>query len=209
MKFYLVIYILSSAILLTLSQGCKKSHPPSPAVKPIEKFSKHPLAYVGLSVGKYLIYKDSATLALDSVIVTTSNLTFLDNPGGAFDPAYSREIFNLVLTKFTGVSQTEWFNGTAVADLNSYMSSDTLSLALLENGGLAFFLSESDQPNYSITIEGKTYLNVVVSDSDDGLAITDPNYRRAIYYWAKGIGIIKRSITTGSSVQTYTLLRNN
>ena len=38
---------------------------------------------------------------------------------------------------------------------------------------------------------------------------SSPDYRRAVTYWAKGVGIIKRTQTMSSDTKTYVLIRNN
>lgn len=71
-------------------------------------------------------------------------------------------------------------------------------------------MTDADQPNLTITVEGKIYNNVVVTINENGLDISNPAYQKTVYYWANGVGIIKRTtITTGGVAKTYTLLRNN
>ncbi len=62
----------------------------------------------------------------------------------------------------------------------------------------------------SITIEGKNYSSVIKGSSENVSDINDPDDEKRTFYWAKGIGIIKREIvTTGGVVKTHLLLRYN
>ena len=63
----------------------------------------------------------------------------------------------------------------------------------------------------SMTIEGKTYTNVISGGIDNTyMDINAPNYFKRTFYWAKGVGIVKRVIiTTGGAIKTHTLLRHN
>ena len=85
-----------------------------------------------------------------------------------------------------------------------------VTLDKFANSYTTFYLGEDDPTNYSMIIEGKTYNNVVTTVYDRNLDINHPDYLKETYYWAKGIGIIKRElITTGGAVKTARLLRNN
>jgi len=214
MKYHRVTIFLIIGMLFILFQSCKKDNSTDKSQYSI-KFSKRALAYVKLTEGKYLIYKDSATSQLDSVIVTTSKLgsTYLPNSPGWFggtNPAFNVESFQLVLTKFDGTSQTEWFNGTTIAE--SAIEADTAAtLYLMESDTIfAFIMSGVGKPDLSVTIEGKTYNNVLEYTIANATEINAPHYKKKIYFWAKSVGIIKRTIiTTGGRVKTYTLIRNN
>lgn len=207
-----------------LITSCKKESPQSIWQF---SFSGHALEYVQLPVGKYFIYKDSANSQLDSVIVTTSKLENIFVPkdpstlSGLFldgNPAHFYEEYNLTLTKVDNNQQTEWFKG--IASLHSAINSfnlpkpcDTVAVSMSsklgqENFFGVFYCSESNHPNLSMTIEGKTYNNVVEYIHENYLNTTDPDYKKVIYYWVKSIGIIKRTVIHGSSIKTYTLVRN-
>lgn len=77
-----------------------------------------------------------------------------------------------------------------------------------ENGLTAFYLPHNVSPTFSIIVEGILYEQVVITtDEQGGPNINDSNYIKTINYWAKGKGIIKRTIIkTGAVVQTYTVL---
>ncbi len=131
--------------------------------------------------------------------------------GEFLDIPFYYETFNLKLSKFSGMSQSEWFSGSASSSPGYDLINLTTSVNLLESDNtLAFYMKSTDQPNLTITIEGKTYNNVVVTNYFNGASIDNAYYKKTIYYWAKGVGIIKRTtITMGGAVKTYTLLRNN
>ena len=222
-----------SLLLFTIAasfcfQGCKKTTVQQPNHY---SFSRHVLEYVHLPLGKYLIYKDSASSQQDSVVVTTSKLEnkFVPAFGGTsvnlWIDSYSEyfyEVFHLVLTKYNGSQPSNWF---VVSDSLNYGSSgglfggplppatsDTFGVNLFELQGnyllSAFYCLNSQYSNLSMNIEGKTYNNIIETISVSGNP-TDPYYVKTIYYWAKPVGIIKRTIINGSSIKTYTLLRNN
>ena len=212
---------LASLIILS---SCKKDSPkeePASSTRLTDstKFSRDALAYVQLTPGSYFIYKDSTTSSQDSVVVTTSLLDTLYFPGSydflfTYKP-HTQEKFDLVLTKFTDSDQVEWFNGHADAfcdGLGINNNCDSAAVDLMEGGLFAFEgFGYSYPSNLSVAIERRTYNNVIIHDSwTPTLDINDPQYVHNIYYWAKGVGIIKRTnITTGGAVKTYTLLRNN
>ena len=195
-------------------QSCKKDNSANEA-QYLVKFSRRALPYVVLTEGKYFIYKDSATSQLDSVIVTTSKMgsTYLPNSPGWFggtNSAFNVESFHLVLIKFDGTSQTEWFNGTTFAE-PALVADTAATLYLMESDDLfAFIMSGVGVPDLSVTIEGKTYNNVEDFTIANGIDINADYYKKKIYFWARSVGIIKRTIiTTGGRVKTYTLIRNN
>lgn len=205
--------LILQVVILSTFIACKKDK--TATAKYQLSFSHRALEYVQLTEGKYLIYKDSATSQSDSVVVTKSKLETLFEPGqnGDLNPPYNYEKFSLVLTKYNTTTATEWFNGNARLVLYPlpYVSSDTGAVSLYEQDGTpAFFFSESSQSNLTMTVEGKIYNNVVVTENNSGVDINHPAYKVTAYYWAKGAGIIKRRIiTTGGVIKTYTLLRNN
>lgn len=203
---------ITQIILLAIFTGCKKN---DTDVNYSLSFSRRALEYVKLTEGKYLIYKDSATAALDSVVVTKSKLETYLQPKipGYLTPAYYHENFVLELTKYMGSASSEWFYGNASLVLATmpFASSDTEAVRLYgQYGSPDFIFSASSQSNLSLLVEGVTYNNVVETISDAGVDINHPAYHYDTYYWAKGIGIIKRrEITTGGTIKTYTLLRHN
>ncbi len=211
-----------------LFQGCKKMTVQQPNQF---SFSRHALEYVQLPLSKYLIYKDSASAQLDSVIVSTSKLENIYVPAYGGTSAqlwldsyseYYYEAYHLVLSKYNGnIWSGNWFVGDD-GSLNYGQSGglfgqtvppgNTFSVHLLEKQGnnflTAFYCDNNQYSNLSMNIEGKTYNNVIENISEFGNP-TDPDYIKTINCWAKPVGIIKRTIISGSSIKTYTLLRNN
>ena len=208
-------------------QGCKKMEVAVPKTDQFS-FSRHALEYVQLPLGKYLIYKDSASGQLDSVVVTTSNLENLYVPsyGGSpsalwldFYSAYYHDVFHLILSKYIGNQSSNWFigNGDAHYDHGGNLFAsygtpgDTLAVDLRNQDGFDVFYSfNSEYSNLSMNIEGKTYSNIIVTYSGTYfLNPSDPGYQVFVTYWAKPVGIIKRTMRNANSIKTYTLLRNN
>ncbi|MEO8769077.1 MAG: hypothetical protein ABI402_03300 [Ferruginibacter sp.] len=187
-------------------------------------FSRHALDYVNLTEGKYFIYKDSVTSLIDSMIATESKLesTFVPKVKLTFDyttwdetPAHYYEKYSLTLTKFTGNVQTAWFRaGAETIFRKPYTSSDTIEVELNELSPFSnalFKFSETNGPGISIVIEGKTYNDVFIATTDNGVQdTTSQYYTKDIFYWAKGIGLIKWQTFSGANVaKNYVLLRNN
>lgn len=217
-----ILFAISITTLLIAS--CKKNNADTPAA-PIEvKFSAEALAYVQLPLYKYFIYKDSATAALDSVVVTQSNLERILMP--KYDcgnqqwcwniPAYYYQNFSLSLTKFTATSQELWFTGSATSQpFSTFLIAASDTSVLYFSGTFFYPLVSNYQGIYtsenflgSFIVEGKTYNNVLQFINVNTLNTSDPIYKRTNYYWAKSIGIIKREVTTGSAVKTDLLVRN-
>ncbi len=223
MKYYNLALVFVCFIACLALNGCSKEHPKKEDYK--LSFSAKALSYVQLQVGKYLIYEDSATLQLDSVVVTESKIEEFYSPdipltwdyGTWFnDPAFYGQQFSLVLTKYDGVSQTEWLQGSAATSFPSfvpYKSSDTIALSLYghdaDTTSALFYLSENMPTDQSLIVEGISYHNVAVTSISNLYDAGSPYYENRTYYWAKGIGLIRsRSITPGN-VKTYNLLRHN
>lgn len=209
MKNYFLICMVSLLII-----SCKKSKEPEIPILNYA-FSKQALEYVMLKEGSYYIYKDSASGSLDSIIVKQSILEkkYMAATIGSWSnsPAYTMETFTLKLEHV--LPSYVWFNGTANAAINSWLgpSSDTLGVYLYNNsGGASFYQSHSQINTLSITIEGKTYNNVNSQSFTNGLLPSNPAYNSELYYWAKGYGIIKRTIIKGPNgvPKTALLIRN-
>lgn len=224
------IILLSVVTLLCIS--CKKNvNEPGPIQI---NFSKEALTYVYMPPNKYYIYKDSATGETDSVMVTQSEVDRILAPAQTYNilgfpghqPAFYYQSFSLLLSKINGSSSSDWFYGIAKANLGYFSSSNTDSagLMLLERNRSAnadklyVFNSFSLASGFgntvfpSLTIEGKVYSDVIRVTNNNGYTPSISGYSQfylaTIYYWAKGIGIIKRSLITASSTKTWTLVRN-
>lgn len=170
---------------------------------------------------------------LDSVKVTQIKITKEFQPaysgqsqfGPIHSPAYYYQNFSLLLTSYSGASEKDWFYGVAksiMPGLEYYNNSDSAVLSLLEKDrttdhiiNYAFFYplinfyspQEKISAIPSIIVEGKNYSNVELYSNSNRIDTTDANFLRTTYYWAKGIGIIKREIKTSNSIKTYLLMR--
>ena len=209
--------LYTSVVAILISAGCNKRYDgPGPRGPIIVNFSPSSLEYVQLTPGKYLVYKDSASGSLDSVLVTRSEISFISHPAtpyrGLFDPgspASSVYFMKLTLTKFSGISQNVWFDGYAQA--GSPTDDAIADMYELDSTGSGIHSNIiTEPPISSITIETKTYSEVIKSVAVTAVDSNDPAYNQTTLYWAKKIGIIKRTIiTTGGAIKTYNLIRNN
>jgi len=150
-------------------------------------------------------------------------------------PDYYYETFSLTLSTYNNGSQQDWF--TSYDENSRYESSiysDVDSSIILQenrrpgdnsyptvfnyNDAAFKYLTdlvngESNLKFYGIakipalTIEGNTYANVIRIIQNYS-TYANPNPNLSEYYWAKGIGIIKRTVRTPTSTKTWTLLRH-
>lgn len=203
--------------------SCKKEKVPVP-IKFELRFSRNALSYVNIPVGRYFIYKDSASLQLDSVVVMNTKLQVFDKPGvfsgnwledwlGIGTPAiFSSEKFDIQLSSWKNGLISDWL--TASCQLNTYYLSapvnDTSAVSLRIQKNMVFYQTHTGTKTYNITLEGKVYTDVNITNDNNGLEKTNPFYYESTYYWAKGIGVIKRTIKDGvKPEQTVYLVRNN
>ena len=198
------------------------------------KLNPAALEFVQLPLNRYFIYKDSATGSVDSVIVTKSIIENIfhagtsPNPGSTWNygtPDYYYEKYTLELKKIAGSPAQDWFNGFARCG-DSYTNLDFVMMGnppvfTETNFSLSnqqFQLSAFLYPftTYGVntyifismlTIEGTTYTGVHRFIASNGLQPSEPNYQENIFYWVKGIGIIKKEIRTFNSVKTSLLVR--
>ncbi len=216
-KNYIIVFFLFSFLFW----NCKKTSRDDRSDGTIQlRLSTEGLAYAQLGLGKYFIYKDSANGHLDSVVVTKSSLENTFSPAvvanGLTYPAYNSEVFSLTLTKFDAGVQTVWgtdFKGQ-VAPCCPSVSMDNLPFDIHDTSGLLSFrypectcgLSKAIS---SMTVDGKVYDNVYQVIGENGISPSSPGFVKVVTYWAKGVGIIKRTRTTGSAIQTQFLFRHN
>ena len=225
----IIFYCLTASVLLLAS--CKKTglsdvSTLSGYVNPntvIVHFNQEVLDYIQLPVNRYFIYKDSATGSIDSVKVTQSVIETEFSPatsGYPGSPALYTDVYKLTLTKFQTLPPTNqpWFQGTARC-----ASFAGLVSAIFIDSNINFLSGQSNLPAFqhpftsygsyyytyiaTLTIEGTTYSAVHCFSSSNGLSSTDINYQASLFYWVKGIGIIKKEIRTYNSVKTSLLLR--
>lgn len=172
-------------------------------------FSRNALQYVNIPVGKYFIYQTPGFAIVDSVIVVSTLLDtvkFPRNNNTGF-PEHNIERFSLKMNKYVNPigpggapSITEWLKATTLPQASSpYDSSSTadvkLELTGLYAGQTVFYGTHNLSGTQTLVVEGVTYNGVIKTESDNGLPVSDANYRKNTVYWAKDIGIIKR-ITT-------------
>lgn len=222
-------YSLTVSILLLAS--CEKTDLTdvlsfSGSVNPntvIKHFYQPVLDYIQLPVNRYFIYKDSATGSIDSVKVTQSVIETNFYPatsGFLGSPALNTDVYKLTLTKFQALPPTNqpWFKGIAscvsfpgfvtatIIDSNINFANEQPTIPAFWH---PFTSSGSNQYSYipTLIIEGIIYTAVHSFSSSNGLPLTDTNYQASIFYWVKGIGIIKKEIKTFNSVKTSLLVR--
>jgi len=160
--------------------------------------SKDGLAYIQFNVGKYFIYKDSVANKTDSVVVTQSILQTYKGVYSDVHTTYTGQKYTIVETEIDPGSTTVWLSATA--DGEGFPT--VLLYSTGKNGNYLFY--ETLAPHIPVmVVEGKTYTDVNVTYSSIGAAPL------SYYYWAKGVGLIKRIETIGSVTNTYTLLRGN
>ncbi|GEO11085.1 hypothetical protein [Segetibacter aerophilus] len=198
----LVVVVLTVIIFA----GCEKSSTSS-VEEARQSFDREGLKFIQIPIGKYFIYKDSATGNEDSVIVTKSNLEQVDVAAyycgpSCFGnhPAYHYERFSLTLT--SGRDQTTWLNATTGDLIGNFITSDRSAISLRDYKNILLFSYPGTSTILpSMAIEGKTYNEVNVSTANfSGTASTT--------YWAKNIGLIKWQFKMGSTVTTFLLLRH-
>ena len=186
-------------IILLVSIGCKKSNRHYSVFNNFT-FSKEALDYIKFNPGKYFIYKDSATLTTDSVIVTKSLIESVSGTTPVFFGTtfyYTEEVYTLILSKIGSSNTTAWLSGKADS-----FGGGSIYMTPLDNSGGYLFRDPPDSTITTIVVEGKTYTDVILTYSTFQIIYS--------YYWAKGVGLIKSSKVDSAGIRkTYTLLRNN
>ena len=219
-KIYCIVFLVS---IIPIFNSCKKTNSnTNNTIIEYWKFPLESLKYVQLTPGKYLIYKDSATGELDSVVVTSCIL--VTRSGTISSPDIRHDFFSLTLKKYNTITPEQWFYGEADAWPYSGNSPDRYQMVLFESyvaNGIGYETQAFAYP-YSHVYLGELIPSLLV----EGKNYTDVLKFRAVYstllprgmlfktnYWAKGAGIIRREIkikgTADSVAKTYTLLRNN
>ena len=224
-----LIKLLTVSVVIFQLASCKKDKNETAA--PINiKFSQEAFEYVQLQLNRSFIYKDSASGRIDSVVVTESALRDIFVPrydcknAGAFsfctpNPDYTYQRFTLKLINFNSFNNPSnqiWFADSAISYIygsaGGFYIAPTDTAYLNLGGSFWYPYKYSQSPSQtnvlaSFDVEGKTYTNVLQFISSTTTNVTDPYYKKTIYYWAKGIGIIKREIRTNNSIKTDLLLR--
>lgn len=214
--------------LLFLGAGCKKKAGDSAIYYTADPEA---LSYLKLPLGNYYIYKDSSTGILDSVTVKKSDIQKIFYPAHTeirsnwpFAGTYKASVpdsyydsLTVALTKVSANGPEDWLLISHVQEKynNDYYATDQISGV---SHALVFWYPVyiSNDPStenngvYNIPlviIEGNTYQNVLRFIASNSNNPSQPYYLKTDYYWAKGIGVIKRNITTSKGKQTSTLVR--
>ena len=191
--------------ILTLL-GCKKNEVPNAPQPPYYQLATEGLSYIQLPVNSYYIYQDSATGTEDSVVVVTSTLraTVVPGQGGLFSgySTYSSQVYTLKLK--SARSTDFWFSGTASAGSSEIFSMSTFHNSLIYS---VFIYPLTDRFISSMIVEGKSYANIEKYEFDHQSTVATENIS-GVYYWAKGVGIIKRQIKTPGTIKTESLIRH-
>jgi hypothetical protein len=214
-----------SVIVLLVASGCQKDEVTE---NPMDhtfniSLSRNALEYVNIPVGKYFIYRVTGNSLLDSIRVVSNQLDTVNMPrnNNINFPEHNIERFRLKMDKYqvpimgTGVLISEWVWSTTVpTPYNPYDSSSTADVRLEFTGAgagqLIFYGTHNLSPTETIVVEGVTYTGVIRTESNNGLTISNPNYQKNVFYWARGLGVIKRITTSFNGYEvTRTLLRHN
>jgi hypothetical protein len=206
--------------------SCSKTTPNITTPQPSDihiVFGKADLDYVRLPVGRYLIYKDSATGNTDSVVATGSFMSdYYEVPHPSLSlPGVHYQEFSLTLTIVNG--GTTWFQGSANSRNGTYSPYGADSMARIRfnpaydnlikdailnipDYGYSGYINDSIYASFQV---GVHLYNDVIIDTFTNISngINSPGYFKSIYCWAKGIGIVKRTIQTDSTITTSLLER--
>lgn len=225
MKKYIVNFMLLTAVI---SSSCKKMDLPRTFnwgginfSLNYSYFDSNAVNLIKLPVGAYFIYKDEVSGQTDSVIVTQSTDTSaVQQAGPGYPVTYIYSMYKLKLTSVSAAAPQVWFSGSAITDFPQNSGSAPVSVKdsvfsfIDETNSLPAFwypLQLSGLMQYaflpSLIIEGHSYTEVHQFLVSNGLPASDINYRKTVFYWVKGTGIIKKMITTGAASKTLLLLR--
>lgn len=220
-----IFYLITAVVFLITA--CKKMAPAidlnltgqTPPGTNRVSFYTTALEFIKLPANRYFIYKDSATGSTDSVVVTQTIVETkyqAATAGYPGKPALYYDTYTLILTKLPA-SQI-WYQAVATCD---YFFLPAPSTGIDSN--FTFYNDPSQPVSFwypfetsnnrqytflpNLTIEGNTYSGVHQFFATNGLPPTDTNYQGTIFYWVKGIGIIKKEIRTFNSVKTSLLVR--
>lgn len=183
-------------------------------------FDTNGIRHIKIPQGRYFIYKDPGNASTDSVLVTESNTVSVLKPavmGNPVIPGFIYDTYVLTLTSIRTTGTQTWYSGIAFCD-SQYRNvpifiDSTFNLSNGQTNLPAFWYPFTSSGNLqysriaSEVIEGVTYNNVHVFSAGNGLPPADPNYLATTFWWADGIGIIKREIKTAGAVKIQLLVR--
>lgn len=184
------------------------------------QFDSAAFAYIDIRDGRYFIYKDSASGIVDSLVAQRGYVAMYVPPvaGDPSKPGYHYSIYDLKLANYWNYNPNLiFFQGHASCDSdykNTRTFIDSNFAVVNQHTGLAafwypFVSSNNQQYSFilSLNVGSKVYNDVHCFFASNGLQPTDTNYMGTIFYWVKGIGIIKKEIRTNNSVKTSLLVR--
>jgi hypothetical protein len=208
--------------------SCSKTTPYKTTPLPVDVhivFGNSDLDYVRIPVNRYFIYADSATGNTDSVVVTQSEMSDsheLPNYSLSLPAVYYQE-FSLSLAYAKG--GTTWFQGTANSRNGTFSPYGADSFATVRfrpahdniatNAtwyvsyyGFAHMNDSTFTYFPSFKVGAHIYNDVIVNTvANNPNGINSEGYFISTYYWAKNIGIVKRTIQTDSTITTSLLER--
>lgn len=213
--------IKPATILIIMLSSCTKSvnNTGVTTADSYINFDKNELAYVLLPLNRHFNYEDSATGNVDSVEVTQSDLSVSTADAIPYwRPALHFQEYSLVLTK-TNDSAIAWFQAAAnsfygtsnpnISDSTAtvqFVAKDNIITADFVNYGFSpdtsSYTNISYQYQSSLIVKSKTYNDVIICTFVGTADSTSFNNFKSTYYWAKNIGIIKRTIETNSGITT-------
>jgi len=127
------------------------------------------------------------------------------------------DTLTLQLTKQLPSGSEDWlfisylkdaFKGGSFYGLDNYLKSKRVavfSYPIPDRYGT--ISDEGDIKISNLIMEGNNYQDVLRFVTRSGTDTTASYYYKAEYYWAKGIGVIKRTLTNANGRNTWTLLR--
>lgn len=185
------------ALCLVNLLACKKTESTPSSLH--YQFPQQFLDYAFLPLDKQLTYKDSASGNENVVNVTEnemSTITVTPDFFGLQGSPINYDVYDLKLTNLSNGST--WLNAEAKCEGQStVVMNDSLSSILWYPFPVEIIPS--------IVIGNNTYNDVIKASSNNGLSISDPHYVETHYYWAKGAGIVKRTVVNGNNIKTETL----
>lgn len=200
-----VVFVWWFILLLAAATACTKNTEEQRLTEYI--IPKEAADYLVMPNKGFFIYRDSATGQLDSVVVEDCSIVkgyqpqhtvWSGSPLFGYEktiPAYHYEYYTLKLWNHTrntlwqiADSDDDWYEtGPTTAGSISVMVSGraTLEDGFIWGGTIFYYPPSPGMSDYKQTysVEGKTYRDVLLAKRDGEL-----------FYWAKGVGIIKRVI---------------
>lgn len=215
-----IFFKLAFAILVI--SGCSKDldltgGPNSNNTPKFSHFDSASLVYIEVPAGRFFLYKDSVSETIDSVIVSISEIIPYSVGGIYGDPIMEADNYRLIFSNFLdGQPDSAWYSGIAGTEINKDLHVTYDSTYILSEGEGSIpvfwypFVSAGDRKYKfiaTLVVEGVTYKDVHSFFATNGRQTSEASYEAKIYYWVKGIGIIKRVTWLGNSVKADLLVK--